>query len=83
MSTRSVRRQRVTEAQTGMSALQRAANVRGAFTVHQPCDNLNIAIVDDVLTTGATAAAVATVLGAAGANHIEVWCLARTPAPGC
>ena len=65
-----------------MSARQRAGNLRGAFTALRPCDNLSVAIVDDVLTTGATAAAVANVLSAAGASPIEVWCLARTPAPG-
>ena len=65
-----------------MNAAERARNLRGAFTARRPCDNLRIAIVDDVLTTGATAAAMATVLHAAGAGHIEVWCLARTPAPG-
>lgn len=79
---RVVRRRLATAAQSGMNASQRAGNLRGAFTAHRPCDNLRVAIVDDVLTTGATAAAVASVLSAAGARHIEVWCLARTPAPG-
>ena len=77
-----VQRRRATPAQSGMGARQRAGNLRGAFTVREPCDNLRVAIVDDVLTTGATAAAVAESLRAAGASHIEVWCLARTPAPG-
>ncbi|MDH5172930.1 MAG: ComF family protein, partial [Gammaproteobacteria bacterium] len=44
-------------------------------------DNLRVAIIDDVFTTGATANALATALENAGASHIEVWCLARTPAP--
>lgn len=77
-----VKRIRSTVAQPGMNASQRAANLKGAFTVIKPCDNLRIAIVDDVLTTGATATAMASALAAAGASHIEVWCLARTPAPG-
>lgn len=80
---RAVRRHRATAAQSGMNARQRTGNLKGAFTAHQPCDNLRIAIVDDVLTTGATAAELARVLRAAGASHIEIWCLARTPAPGC
>jgi ComF family protein len=79
---RLVRRRRATAAQTGMSARQRASNLKGAFTVSMPCDNLRIAIVDDVFTTGATAAAVADALATAGASYIEVWCLARTPSPG-
>jgi ComF family protein len=79
---RLIGRQRSTAAQSGMSARQRASNLKGAFTVFQPCDNLRIAIVDDVLTTGATATAAASALSAAGAGYIEVWCLARTPAPG-
>jgi ComF family protein len=79
---RLVRRRRSTAAQAGMTARERAGNLKGAFTVHGACDNLRIAIVDDVLTTGATAAAVADALATAGASQIEVWCLARTPAPG-
>jgi ComF family protein len=82
MDHRLIRRQRATAAQSGMNAKQRARNLKGAFTVHKPCDNLRIAVVDDVLTTGATAAAMADALKAAGARHVEVWCLARTPAPG-
>lgn len=82
IANRMVRRQRATAAQSGMHAGERERNLKGAFTACRPCDNLRIAIVDDVLTTGATAAAMATVLQAAGAGHIEVWCLARTPAPG-
>jgi len=79
---RLLRRTRATAAQSGMSAAGRRRNLQGAFTVRRPCDNLRIALVDDVLTTGATAAAAATALTAAGAHRVDVWCLARTPAPG-
>jgi predicted amidophosphoribosyltransferase len=41
-----------------------------------------VAVIDDVFTTGATAAALAAALRAAGASHVEIWCLARTPSPG-
>lgn len=72
-------RQRATAPQSGMHAAARHRNLRGAFTVCQPCDNLRLAVVDDVLTTGATANAAAAALRNAGAQHIEIWCLARTP----
>ncbi len=79
---RSVYRSRPTAAQSGMGAVQRAANLRGAFTAKIRYDNLRVAIIDDVFTTGATATAMAVALRSAGASHIEVWCLARTPAAG-
>jgi ComF family protein len=79
---RNVRRGRATRPQSGMGASLRARNLGGAFTVHSRYDNLRVGIIDDVFTTGATAAAVAGALRGAGARHVEVWCLARTPAPG-
>ncbi len=78
---RAVCRRRATPAQSSMGAMDRRRNLAGAFTANARCDNLRIALVDDVITTGATAAAVATCLRAAGAAHIEVWCLARTATP--
>ncbi len=75
-----LRRHRPTAPQSGMTARARQRNLRGAFTVHRPCDNLRLAVVDDVLTTGATATAAASALRSAGADHVEIWCLARTPA---
>ena len=77
---RLVRRARATPAQSGTTARrQREANLRGAFTVRGRCDNLRVAVVDDVMTTGATAAALAQALKGAGAAGVEIWCLARTP----
>jgi len=40
-----------------------------------------VAVVDDEMTTGSTAAEVARVLKQAGAATVEVWVLARTPRP--
>ena len=82
IATRGVRRRHATPPQSGSTADQRKRNLRAAFTVDRPCDNLRVAIVDDVVTTAATASALATALRAAGAARVEVWCLARTPAPG-
>lgn len=81
IDSRTVRRRRRTAPQSGMGAAARRANLRSAFTVAKPCDNLHIAIVDDVLTTGATAATMAQALLDAGAARVDLWCLARTPAP--
>lgn len=81
LATGLVRRVRPTRPQQGLAAGPRRHNLRGVFTVRRPCDNLRLAVIDDVLTTGATAAAVATALAESGAAHVQVWCLARTPAP--
>jgi predicted amidophosphoribosyltransferase len=42
----------------------------------------HLALVDDVLTTGATTQALAHLLMDAGATRVDVYCLARTPKPG-
>ncbi|WP_280154531.1 ComF family protein [Piscinibacter sp. XHJ-5] len=64
---------------------RRAANVQAAFMVEprRPpgLRAERITVVDDVMTTGATAAEIARVLKQAGAAQVDVWVLARTPAP--
>lgn len=79
--TRLLRRSRATLPQASRGAGARATNLAGAFTVTRRCDNLRVAVIDDVLTTGATARAIAAELHRAGAAEVEIWCLARTPAP--
>jgi ComF family protein len=81
LDARLIQRHRATPAQSTLSAAQRQSNLLGAFTARRRCDNLRVAIVDDVLTTGSTANAMATTLRDAGASHIEIWCMARTPEP--
>ena len=65
---------------------QRAARIRGAFGVAagqtQRLRGQRVALVDDVMTSGATAAEAARVLLAGGASEVQVWVVARTPAPG-
>jgi ComF family protein len=62
---------------------ERAANVRDAFAVeplrHAELKGLHVAVIDDVMTTGATCAEAARVLKQAGAERVEAWALARTP----
>ena len=69
------RRVRHTRMQSRLSDEQRRRNVADAFAcAHCP---LRPAIVDDVVTTGATADAMAAALIAAGAEHVQVWAAAR------
>lgn len=62
----------------------RAANVRGAFAVEprhaMALHGRRVALVDDVMTTGATLGEAARTLLAAGAAEVRVWVVARTPA---
>jgi ComF family protein len=66
-------------AQTGRGAAQRLENVAHAFAVGRAFAGARLAIVDDVLTTGATVNALAGALLAAGAARCHVWAVARTP----
>jgi ComF family protein len=74
-------RARDTLAQFDLPWSERQRNVRGAFRVAQPVAGLNVAVVDDVMTTGATLDEVARTLKAAGAAAVINWVVARTPAP--
>lgn len=71
-------RVRATAAQMQLPAKQRLRNVRGAFAVRAGAAMpASVAVVDDVMTTGATAAELARVLRRAGVRRVEVWALAR------
>ncbi|WP_339489522.1 ComF family protein [Pseudomonas sp. EL_65y_Pfl2_R95] len=71
-------------AQQGLDALSRKKNLRNAFVVKPDAGlhGLHIALVDDVLTTGATAQSISRLLLQAGAARVDIYCLARTPKPG-
>ena len=77
-----LRRCRETPSQAALGRRARQANLRGAFACARALDRLDVAIVDDVLTTGATADAIARALKDAGAASVAVWAVARAPQPG-
>ena len=72
-------RTRATTSQAELSAEARRANVRGAFTLRRPARVAarHVALVDDVLTTGSTAAACAQSLLDGGAASVGVLTVAR------
>jgi ComF family protein len=72
-------RVRSTASQTARDRAQRTRNVRDAFAVRRPLRvaGRRVLLVDDVMTTGATADECARVLRAAGARRIDVLTLAR------
>ena len=74
---RLVRRHKPTAQQFDLRPEQRAGNVKGAFSLMKAMRYKKIAIVDDILTTGATANELARLLKRNGAEHVQVWCLAR------
>ncbi len=78
-----LQRVRDTAHQIGMTREERARNLRDAFWVDdrfgRRLAGRRVALVDDVLTTGATAQAAALALRRAGADSVSLWVIARTP----
>jgi ComF family protein len=72
----------VSRTQIGRGAAERHASVLAAFAVERNFAGLHVAIVDDVIPTGATVNALAQALETAGAARVDAWAVARTPAPG-
>src|ERR1700722_13743317 len=74
-----LRRVKATRSQVGLSRAQRAENVQGAFRIAEDAvvRGLNVVLVDDVLTSGATANAASRALLRAGAKRVDVLVFAR------
>ncbi len=71
-----LRRTRETPTQTALTPEARHANVAGAFRA-EAVQGLDVVLVDDVFTTGATLAAAAAALSAVGARRVEAVTFAR------
>lgn len=74
-------RSRETAPQMDLPLAERAQNVRGAFRCARALEGATVALVDDVMTTGATLHELAATLKRAGAVRVVNWVVARTPAP--
>lgn len=74
-----LKRTKATPPQQTLSAADRRRNVRNAFKVCTNVRGRRIAVVDDVITTGATSRELTDCLLTAGAAEVHLWCLARTP----
>lgn len=70
-----------TPAQSQLTRRQRLANLRHAFALRGPPPQRPCVLVDDVMTTGATLATLASLLLAAGVPRVDAWVVARTPEP--
>ena len=76
------RRTRESTPQAALPWKQRATNIRNAFTCDCDVEGKSVAVVDDVLTTGATLNELALALKRRGAREVIGWIAARTPPPG-
>ena len=74
-----IKKLRETDRQSTLNASKRQRNLKGAFHCKGSLEDKHIALVDDILTTGATANEISKVLKAAGANRVDIWVCARTP----
>lgn len=74
-------RQRATPSLAGHGRRERQRLIQNAFVASPSVQGLHLAVVDDVMTTGATLNELARTLLAAGALRVDCWVLARTPSP--
>jgi ComF family protein len=77
VNVRDLVRRRHSGIQPGLSPQQRHLNVADAFACARRFDRHHVALIDDVMTSGATAAAAARCLLEAGCARVDVWCATR------
>ena len=74
----SVVRTKLTPPQASLPLKERAKNIKGVFAVNANLTGKRIAIVDDVMTSGASLNELAKTLKKAGASHVKCWVVAKT-----
>ena len=72
-----IRRARATESQVGLTKSARVGNVKGAFEVKGASGMLTALVVDDIMTTGATASEACRALRKAGVKRVYAAVVAR------
>lgn len=72
------KRVKLSAPQVTLPLKERVRNMRNAFSCERTLDNLKVALLDDVMTTGASLNALAAAVKKAGAAHVECWVVART-----
>ena len=78
----SLKRTRPTQPQQGLDAKTRRKNLRNAFTMNNQAGYRHVALIDDVVTTGETVSEISRLLKQHRVERVDIWSLARTPAPG-
>ncbi len=70
---------RETAAQHKLPRRRRLNNLKDCFAFDNQGDYRHIAVIDDIVTTGATAREAALALKKAGVRTVDIWAIARTP----
>ena len=78
INSQAVSRIKLSPPQASLPLKERVKNMKGAFNCHEDLSGLRIALIDDVMTTGASLNALAKAVKAKGAAHVECWLVART-----
>jgi ComF family protein len=70
-------RYRDTAHQVGLNAQQRGENIKNAFSISKKFTAKHVALVDDVMTTGATVHELALALKMTGCERVQIWVCAK------
>ncbi len=74
-----IKRVKHSSPQQNLDAKDRQKNIKQAFALQKNLQYRHIALVDDVVTTGATVSEITKLLKKAGAERVDIWSIARTP----